>query len=391
MAHMAADYRLDPNSDSTTLVEQLRQSLGLLRVAFDATGEAMLILDDQRCIRWVNRQAADDFGGGSSLRVIGRQLDSILIFRHLDQRPLVTDDPHHPLNQVVHGEEQTNLLVEIIANQRSSPSRVLQRMVSWRPIVEMNSEFTLLIFRDLDPLERALQQQRSFINRLAHELRTPLAIMNGNLRRLSRKSFESQFLLQSLDDLRSETLRMTGLVNKLLLLSELDTDRYQWHLETRNLSTFLLHWLDSLTPHRRSLVQLRLPDASAHCVVELDQRAMCQIFDNLLENSLRFASGGGKLDIQVRVHQNNLDLIVSDQGPSLMLNEDASLLFERFTRLEEHRDPSRSDGDGIGLGLALVKSLVEGMGGSVTGGCNVEATENEPHGLQVCISFQHSN
>ena len=45
MAHMAADYRLDPNSDSTALIEQLRQSLGLLRVAFDATGEAMLILD----------------------------------------------------------------------------------------------------------------------------------------------------------------------------------------------------------------------------------------------------------------------------------------------------------------------------------------------------------
>lgn len=389
MAHMAADYRLDPDSDATALVEQLRQSLGLLRVAFDATGEAMLILDDQRCIRWVNRQAADDFGEGSSLRVIGRQLGSVLILRHLDQRPLLTDDLHHPLNQVVHGEGQTNLLVEVVANQQSSPSQVLQRMVSWRPIVEMKSEFTLLIFRDLDPLERALQQQRSFINRLAHELRTPLAIMNGNLRRLSRKNFESQFLLQSLDDLRSETQRMTGLVDKLLLLSELDTDRYHWHLEKRNLSTFLLYWLDSLTPHRRSLVQLRLPDASAHCEVELDQRAVCRIFDNLLENSLRFASGSGQLDIQVHVHQDDLDLIVSDQGPALTLNDDASLLFERFTRLEEHRDPSRSDG--VGLGLALVKSLVEGMGGSVTGGCNIEATDNEPHGLQVCISFQHSS
>ena len=389
MAHMAADYRLDPDSDATALVEQLRQSLGLLRVAFDATGEAMLILDDQRCIRWVNRQAADDFGEGSSLRVIGRQLGSVLILRHLDQRPLLTDDLHHPLNQVVHGEGQTNLLVEVVANQQSSPSQVLQRMVSWRPIVEMKSEFTLLIFRDLDPLERALQQQRSFINRLAHELRTPLAIMNGNLRRLSRKNFESQFLLQSLEDLRSETQRMTGLVDKLLLLSELDTDRYHWHLEKRNLSTFLLYWLDSLTPHRRSLVQLRLPDASAHCEVELDQRAVCRIFDNLLENSLRFASGSGQLDIQVHVHQDDLDLIVSDQGPALTLNDDASLLFERFTRLEEHRDPSRSDG--VGLGLALVKSLVEGMGGSVTGGCNIEATDNEPHGLQVCISFQHSS
>ena len=182
---------------------------------------------------------------------------------------------------------------------------------------------------------------------------------------------------------------MTGLVDKLLLLSELDTDRYHWHLEKRNLSTFLLYWLDSLTPHRRSLVQLRLPDASSHCEVELDQRAVCRIFDNLLENSLRFASGSGQLDIQVQVHQDDLDLIVSDQGPALTLNDDASLLFERFTRLEEHRDPSRSDG--VGLGLALVKSLVEGMGGTVTGGCNIEATDNEPHGLQVCIRFQHSS
>ena len=75
-----------PGSDqkSNELVEQLRQSLGLLRVAFDATGEAMLILDEQHHVRWVNRKAADWLGNGLALRVIGRQLEEVASFCHPD-------------------------------------------------------------------------------------------------------------------------------------------------------------------------------------------------------------------------------------------------------------------------------------------------------------------
>ena len=57
-----------PADDSGFLIEQLRQSLGLLRVAFDSTGEAMLIIDESRVVRWANQQAADLWGRGITVR-----------------------------------------------------------------------------------------------------------------------------------------------------------------------------------------------------------------------------------------------------------------------------------------------------------------------------------
>ena len=178
----------EPHPETSALVKQLRQSLGLLRVAFDATGEAMLIVDSGHQVRWVNQTAADLWGGGLPLRVVGKPLEALLRLRHLDQRLLTLSDPQHPLNQARLGEGQASLLVQAIVALAGDESDVLQRMVSWRPISELGGVFTLLTFRDLEPLEKSLQQQRAFINTLAHELRTPLAILTGSLRRLERKS-----------------------------------------------------------------------------------------------------------------------------------------------------------------------------------------------------------
>ena len=80
------------------------------------------------------------------------------------------------------------LLIHPLLVNDSFQSSAVQRMVIWKPIKEINEPYLLIVFRDLDPLEKALQQQRSFINKLAHELRTPLAIISGNLKRLSRSS-----------------------------------------------------------------------------------------------------------------------------------------------------------------------------------------------------------
>ena len=363
---MPAEGPVIPQTETSELVSQLRQSLGLLRVAFDATGEAMLIVDSDRLVRWVNQTAAELWGGGLPLRVIGKPLEALISFRQLDQRMLLLSDSQHPLNQAQSGEGQALFLIQPVSSFEGSQADVLQRMVAWRPITEMDGAFTLLIFRDLEPLEKSLQQQRAFINTLAHELRTPLAILSGSLRRMNRLTPMAPPLDSALKDAIHETKRMAALVDQLLLLSELDTHQFHWNLKRKPFDQFLLQWMDTLDISCRSRVSLQWPKDPQQFHLELDQVAVNRIFDCLLDNCLRLGESDVAFAISVCIEETFVHFGVSDNGPGLPDNHDIGALFDRFNRLEVHR--TLGEGDGCGLGLSVVKSLVEGMGGSVLTG-----------------------
>ena len=211
-------------AESRALIQQMSQSLGLLRVAFDSTGEAMLSVDESSAVRWANQQAADLWGGGITLQMVGRPLSTLLQFHHLDRSPLEDEEPSHPLQQALSAEGRSSYLIQALSAPAPEKTQLITRSVSWRQIMQMDQSFVLLIFRDLEPLEKALARQRQFINNLAHELRTPLAIITGNLHRMRRKKQFSGNIQQSLSDATEETRRIGTLVDNLLLLSELDTD-----------------------------------------------------------------------------------------------------------------------------------------------------------------------
>ena len=147
----------------------------------------------------------------------------------------------------------------------------------------------MLIFRDLDPLEKALARQRQFIDNLAHELRTPLAIIAGNLHRLKRKKQFSNTLQQSLSDAVEETQRIATLVDHLLLLSELDTDSRRWKLQIDDLQNFIGQWIVTLNPEPRGCLQVIAVNKTDDYQVQLDQDAFHLILDNLLDNSRHFS------------------------------------------------------------------------------------------------------
>ena len=93
----------------------------------------------------------------------------------------------------------------------------------------MSDAFHLIIIRDLDPIEQSLDRERSFIQSLAHELRTPLALLTGNLKRLDRLLETSSRAQAKLESAQQETDRVTRLVDKLMRLSDLETGRYPWN------------------------------------------------------------------------------------------------------------------------------------------------------------------
>ena len=372
-------------AESRALIQQMSQSLGLLRVAFDSTGEAMLIVDESSAVRWANQQAADLWGGGITLQMVGRPLSTLLQFHHLDRSPLEHEEPSHPLQQALSAEGRSSYLIQALSASAPEKTQLITRSVSWRQIIQMDQSFILLIFRDLEPLEKALARQRQFINNLAHELRTPLAIITGNLHRMRRKKQFSDNIQQSLSDASEETQRIGTLVDNLLLLSELDSDCHRWTLQIDSLMSFVDRWTVRLKPESRGLLHIVNVNESDDYRVQLDQEAFHLILDNLLNNSRRFCCSKPSIEIRLVQTMSQILLQFIDDGPGINNDDHCVAVFERFSRIEEHRNAGMTDGSG--LGLSLVKSLMEGMGGSVSCSSAKEQIGVGRQGLVVTLYF----
>ena len=136
-------------SDDATLA-QLRQSLGLLQVAFDAASEAMVIVEPGGEVRWGNQAAADLWTNGLAIMLVGRRLEQLLQpLTNSSGMPIAQQAAEHPLQRLKRGDGEG---IYSIGEQ-------LQQL-EWRRIPQPGDGYLLLLARDLAPQEEALRQQR---------------------------------------------------------------------------------------------------------------------------------------------------------------------------------------------------------------------------------------
>ncbi len=223
-----------------------------------------------------------------------------------------------------------------------------------------------LLGRSFNAMAEALEQQdalrRQLIADIAHELRTPLAVIRGNLEALLDGIYPPS--TETIAPIHEETLLLTRLVDELRDLALAEAGQLPLHIAPASpaeLVRGVLAGFVAQANERSIALELVLP-ASDLPEVKVDAGRIRQVLGNLLSNALRYVPQRGR--VEVAVQQTSpawVEVRVSDNGPGIG-PQDLPHVFDRFYRGDRAR--TRESG-GAGLGLAIARQWVEAHGGRI--------------------------
>lgn len=212
-----------------------------------------------------------------------------------------------------------------------------------------------------DSLKASEDARHKLMADIAHELRTPLAVLRGNLESLQEGVAEpTPEMFVSLHD---EVIRLSRIVQDLLNLGQMESGGFPLHLVPTRVSEVVARVAAVFGPEAESrrirLETVAEPDLPP---VQADPDRIAQVLVNLLANAMRHTPDGGLIAVSVRRQEGGgIAVSVRDTGPGIA-EKDLPHVFDRFYRTDEARD--RSAG-GAGLGLAIAKGIVEAHGGRI--------------------------
>mgnify|MGYP003564732379 CR=1 FL=1 len=228
-----------------------------------------------------------------------------------------------------------------------------------------------------DTLETYEGMRQQWISDIAHELRTPLSILLGEIEAL--KDGVREVNGDTLESLNSEARHLSKIVNDLHDLSLADAEAL----------TIKKEQIDPVAVLEETLGHFKHRFAENHIAIEKnlaklppvsvvgDADRLKQLFSNLLENTLRYADTPGKLTIGQDLMNNRVVFFFEDSGPGVP-EESLERLFDRLYRVDRSR--SRTKG-GSGLGLSICKSIVDAFGGEI------QAVNGKSGGLRIEVEL----
>jgi len=202
---------------------------------------------------------------------------------------------------------------------------------------------------------------RRFVADASHELRTPLTAIRGfaELHRQGAVTGEDK-TKELISRIEKESIRMSSLVEDLLLLARLDQSR-ELTIDPVDINHLVNEAIASAKAAGPSH-EITLKSSSDEVFVLGDSMRIHQAVSNLLANARTHTPAGTKIEMEILQNESEVQISVSDNGPGLS-PEDQTRIFERFFRADPSR--ARVSGEGSGLGLAIVDAVMKAHGGSV--------------------------
>ncbi|QSI75528.1 ATP-binding protein [Niveibacterium microcysteis] len=221
--------------------------------------------------------------------------------------------------------------------------------------VELIEVFNHMLAR----LERSFEQAQRFSADAAHELKTPLAILQGQLERAIQSAEAGSALQAQLADILDEVRRLSSISGKLLLLSRADAGRLRLHREAVDLSAALAELIEDarlLAPHLQ--INAKVPPG---LVVQADGALLQQVLHNLLSNAIKYNTEYGWIRCEASAGAQGMTLRIANASHQ-PAPSDPEQWFARFVRGDVARTRAV---DGVGLGLSVAREIARAHGGDL--------------------------
>jgi PAS domain S-box-containing protein len=243
--------------------------------------------------------------------------------------------------------------------------RIYQALSSSLPLPDQQSGL-VVVFRDVTRFQELDRMKTQFVSDVSHELRTPLAnlslyldLLSNECDDLRRERYQST--------LRRETNRLTQLIEDLLTISRLESNRISFFIKEIDVFELLKDLVEDRTPMalQRNL-QLEYNPSENLPQALVDPRLLTQVISNILTNALNYTKPNGLIKLTANTALSDgiqwVTISVSDSGEGI-LPEELPHIFERFYRGSASR---KTNAPGTGLGLAISQEILGRMGGKIS-------------------------
>ncbi len=225
-------------------------------------------------------------------------------------------------------------------------------------------------------MQEARMQQARFVDDASHELRTPIAVIQGYANMLDRWGKDDPAVLEeSIQAIKNESENMKELIDQLLFLARGDNGRQKLAQERFDLSGVMSEvWEESMMidPDHKYLFE-----GDEDCFITADQAMIKQSIRIFVQNAAKYSDKGNTIKLSVKRADDKVSYIVQDEGVG-MAGEELSHIFERFYRSDKARNSSTG---GSGLGLSIAKWIIDAHKGSV------EVLSRQEIGTRITVTF----
>jgi len=331
------------------LQERVRESEQSVQAVFGAMLDGLVVVDDLRRVRLMNREFRRAFGVGENAS--GGTLLELLRLASVDRLVMEAIRSRQPQRESL--------------RLSRGPSEGREMEVSAVPLGENSAQMegAVVLFRDTTHVRQVEEMRREFVANVSHELRTPLSIFRGYLETLLDDPHQPPGeLLRILEIMERHSDRLNALVEDVLSLARLESPGAELDLSEVDLAE-LLHSIMRDWEKRFAAKQLKshLNFPGNLPLLQADENRVQEVIYNLLDNAVKYSQPGGTVFLRAEIEGDRVRISVADQGVGIP-EADLPRIFERFYRADKAR--SRELG-GTGLGLSIVKHIVQLHGGTV--------------------------